>query len=83
MGPGSKIRFWPELFVAIVAITFLTASLISPDWIERTIGFAPDNGDGSVEWGASFAAAAVFLVAAWLARRDWRAPQVRVAAKPE
>jgi hypothetical protein len=67
-----KIRFLVEVVAAIAAIVFLVASLISPDWIERVFGFAPDNEDGSVEWGASAIAVAVFLVSTWLARREWR-----------
>jgi hypothetical protein len=83
MAPGSKLRLAIELFVAFAAILFLTASLIWPDWIERTSGFAPDNGDGGVEWGVSFAAVAVFVVASWLARREWRAlPKAGSAAVP-
>jgi hypothetical protein len=68
-----KIRFTLELLTAIVAIVFLVASLISPDWIERTTGFAPDDDSGGFEWGLSLAAVAVFVVASWLARREWRA----------
>jgi hypothetical protein len=72
MGTIAKIRFSFEILAAIVAIAFLLASLISPDWMERAFGFAPDNDDGSVEWGASAIAVAVFFVSAWLARREWR-----------
>ena len=68
-----RIRFTLELLTAIVAIVFLAASLISPDWIERTTGFAPDDDSGGFEWGLSLAAVAVFVVASWLARREWRA----------
>jgi hypothetical protein len=73
VAPGSKLRLAIELLVALAAILFLTASLIWPDWIEKASGFAPDNGDGDAEWGVSFAAVAVFLLASWLARREWRA----------
>jgi hypothetical protein len=68
-----KILFTLELLIAIVAIVFLVASLISPDWIERTTGLAPDNDSGGFEWGLSLGAVAVFVVASWLARREWRA----------
>jgi hypothetical protein len=67
-----KIRFTLELITGIFAIVFLVASLISPDWIERTTGFAPDNDSGGFEWGLSLGAVAVFVVASWLARREWR-----------
>ena len=72
MAPGSKLRLSIEIILAFAAVIFLAASLVSPDWIEKTLDLAPDNGDGSVEWGVAFAAAAVFLVMSWLARRDWR-----------
>ena len=68
-----KIRFTLELLTAVLAIVFLVASLISPDWIERTTGFAPDDDSGGFEWGLSLGAVAVFVVASWLARREWRA----------
>jgi hypothetical protein len=68
-----RIRFTLELLAAIAAIVFLVASLISPDWIERTTGFAPDDDSGGFEWGLSLGAVAVFVVASWLARREWRA----------
>jgi hypothetical protein len=73
MAPGSKLRLAIEFSIAAAAIIFLAASLVSPDWIEKTLGVAPDNGDGGIEWGAAFVAAAVFLAMSWLARRDWRA----------
>jgi len=75
MARGSRIRLSLELLTAVLAVAFLAASLVSPDWIENTLGFAPDGGDGGAEWGLSFAATAVFVVASWLARREWRHSQ--------
>jgi hypothetical protein len=72
VGPGSKLRLSIEIVVAVAAALFLIASLISPDWIEKAFDAAPDNGDGSVEWGLSLAAAALSLLMSWLARRDLR-----------
>jgi hypothetical protein len=45
------------------------------DWIERWLGFAPDNGDGTFELliMATIAAAVVVAVI-------WRNPRTRVAA---
>jgi hypothetical protein len=45
------------------------------DWIERWLGFAPDNGDGTFELliMATIAAAVVVAVI-------WRIPRTRVAA---
>jgi membrane associated rhomboid family serine protease len=72
MAPGSKLRLSIEILIAVAAFIFLAAALASPDWIEKTLGVSPDNGDGSIEWGAAFGAVAVFLAMSWLARRDWR-----------
>jgi hypothetical protein len=73
MAWAPRLRFTLELLTAAVAIVFLVASLISPDWIERITDFAPDNDSGGFEWGLSLGAVAVFVVASWLARREWRA----------
>ena len=67
-----KNPFTWKLLAAIVAIVFLAASLIIPDWIERTTGVEPDNDSGRFEWGLSLAAVAVFVVASWFARREWQ-----------
>jgi hypothetical protein len=76
MVPGSKLRLSIEIFVALAAFIFLAAALVSPEWIEKTLGVSPDNGDGSIEWGTALGAAAVFLAMSWLARRDWRTHKV-------
>ena len=73
MALAPRLRFSLELLTAILAIVFLLASIISPDWIERTTGFAPDDDSGGFEWGLSLGAAAVFVIATWLAQREWRA----------
>jgi hypothetical protein len=73
MTRGQRLRVSSEIVVGLAAIVFLAASIICPDWIEKMLGVSPDNGDGSIEWGVAFAAAAVSLVMSWLARRDWRA----------
>jgi hypothetical protein len=83
MARNSKFRLSIELLTAVLAIALLAASLMSPDWIEKTLGLAPDSGDGGAEWGLSFAATAVFVVASWLARREWRHARAgRTAADP-
>lgn len=66
-----KNPFTLKLLAAIVAMVFLAASSLIPDWIERTTGFEPDNDSGRFEWGLSLAAVAVFVFASWLARREW------------
>jgi len=72
MGWSSKFRLTVEVTTALLATALLTASLISPDWVEKAFGLVPDGGDGAAEWATSFGAAAVFLVATLLARKDWR-----------
>ena len=44
------------------------------DWIERWFGFAPDNGDGSLELLIAVAVAAAVVIAVL-----WRIPRARVA----
>jgi len=44
------------------------------DWIERWFGFAPDNGDGSLELLIAVAVAAAVIIAVL-----WRIPRARVA----
>jgi hypothetical protein len=69
---GSRLRLAIEIAVALTAALSLAASLIRPDWIELLLDASPDGGDGGAEWAISFAAAASFLVSAWLARGEWR-----------
>jgi hypothetical protein len=45
------------------------------DWIEQWFGFAPDNGDGTLELLIMLVVAAVIMVAA-----VWRVPRARAAA---
>jgi hypothetical protein len=80
VGSISRIRILVEVFAAVAAIGFLLASLIVPDWIELAFGFAPDEGDGSIEWGLSAIAVATFLVSAWLAGRAWRLARGRTVS---
>jgi hypothetical protein len=48
------------LLVAAVAIGLLVALIISPDWIERITGGAPDRGNSGFEWSLALAAIFVF-----------------------
>lgn len=45
------------------------------DWIEQWFGFAPDNGDGTLELMIMLVAGAVIVVAV-----VWRVPVARAAA---
>jgi hypothetical protein len=80
MAPGSKLPLFIEIFVGLAAYIFLAAALVSPEWIEKTLGVSPDNGDGSIEWGTTLGAATVFLAMSWLVRRDWRTHKAPVGA---
>ena len=69
--PSKRLVFVESALAAgCAALALLTA--LQPDWIEVLIGFEPDGGDGSAEWGlvAAFALAAV--VSGFLARQHWR-----------
>ncbi|MBV9286835.1 MAG: hypothetical protein JO288_03265 [Hyphomicrobiales bacterium] len=68
-----QLRLAIEFAVTLAAIALLMAAIGCPDWIERTIGFAPDQGDGGFEWGLALAAVTAFVAASWSARRTWRA----------
>ena len=72
-----KLRLTVEalFFAASVALGIVT--LVSPTWIERTVGLSPDGGSGETEWGVAVAFALVALVSAafglWELRRYRRA----------
>jgi hypothetical protein len=73
MTEGCRLRSSIELLAALVAIGVLAALVISPDWIERTIGLAPDGGDFGFEWDLALGAIVMFVVASWLGRRALQA----------
>ena len=64
--------FWFESALAMLASAVCFLTLILPTWIERTLGFEPDGGSGSTEWGFVAALGAAALVAAVSARSEWR-----------
>jgi hypothetical protein len=72
--PGSRgFRFWVEVALGSVSALLLALTLNSHDWLERLLGFEPDGGDGSAEWGLALAfsvATLLFLVDA--GRLWWR-----------
>jgi hypothetical protein len=69
-GPPS-LRFRIEIALGALSAVMLVATMISPDWIERISGMAPDGGDGSAEWGATAAFAVATLVFLSDAGRMW------------
>ena len=61
-----------EVVLAVVSAILCALTLVFPKWIEELTGFEPDAGSGALEWiiAGLFLVAAV--VAAVLARRDYR-----------
>jgi len=57
--------------MAVVFAIWAGITLIWPDWIETTIGVDPDSGSGTAEWAVIIVLAAIAVVAAALARRDY------------
>jgi hypothetical protein len=62
-----------ELILAMVFAVAAVASAIWPTWIESLTGLEPDSGSGEAEWWIVIALGAAALIAAALARRDYRA----------
>ena len=60
-----------ETAMAGVIALWAGITLIWPDWIETTIGVDPDSGSGTAEWAVIIVLAAIAVVAAALARRDY------------
>jgi hypothetical protein len=60
-----------EAAMAVVFAIWAGITLIWPDWIETTIGVDPDSGSGTAEWAVIIVLAAIAVVAAALARRDY------------
>jgi hypothetical protein len=62
-------RLWLELLAGACSALAGALTLVWPDWFERFFDEAPDNGDGSAEWGL-----ALFLCALTLAlfSQAWR-----------
>jgi hypothetical protein len=67
-----------EAAVAAIFAVWAGVTLIWPDWIETTLGVDPDSGSGTAEWAVVIVLAAIAVVVAVLARRDY----LRVSAHP-
>ena len=70
-------RVWVEIVLGLMSAALLTLAMLSPDWIELMLGFAPDAGNGSAEWGVALLWAAVSILMFGLAGRTWR-KQIRL-----
>jgi hypothetical protein len=64
-------KFWTEVLMATVSGLLTLLTLVWHDWIEMT-GWDPDQHSGIVEWVVVGLLAAVTLLAAVLARIEWR-----------
>jgi hypothetical protein len=67
------LRFWIEVALGAASAVATALATVWPDWIERAFGFAPDDGDGAVEWGWAIALAVATLALFVDAGRVWRA----------
>jgi len=64
----------PRLEAALAKLfAFLTVlTLVWPDWIERLTGYRPDARNGDAVWGITILFAVLALIAAHMARRNYR-----------
>lgn len=74
-----RTRFWVEAAVAFAVGFLAVLTLFWRDWIEAISGFDPDQHSGSAEWAIVAGLAALCLVAASVARIEWRRPRPAVA----
>ena len=72
-----KFRLTVEALCFAASVVLGIVAIASPTWIERTLGFSPDDGSGETEWGLAVVFALVALVSAavglWELRRYRRA----------
>lgn len=65
-------RFWVLAAFAIATCILGLVTLIARDWIETLFGVDPDGGNGLTEWMIVAALFGSTLIAAGLARREWK-----------
>lgn len=68
-----RARFWLEIVAAVASGSLAVLTVFWHDWIEVT-GWDPDRHSGAVEWFIVAVLAAVAVIAAVLARVEWRRP---------
>ena len=68
-----RARFWIEIVAAVASGSLAVLTAFWHDWIEVT-GWAPDGHNGTVEWLIVAGLAAFAVIAAVLARVEWRRP---------
>jgi predicted lysophospholipase L1 biosynthesis ABC-type transport system permease subunit len=64
--------FWVEFVLATATGLLAALTAAWPVWIEGLFGVDPDHGNGSTEWIVVVVCAAVAVLCASLARREWR-----------
>ncbi len=64
--------FWIECALGSVTTFLALLTLTWPDWIERVFGYDPDQHSGSLEWTIAALCFSITIMAAVLARREWR-----------
>lgn len=61
-----------EMVLAAISAALCVLTLVFPEWIEALTGLEPDAGSGALEWIITGVFLVGAVVAAVLARRDYR-----------
>jgi len=70
MGTLHRLRF--EVVLAIVSSVLGVLTVAAPHWLEAVSGLDPDGHSGVLEWAAAALLMLIALVAALLARENYR-----------
>ncbi len=65
-------RFWVETVMSMSSFVFAMLTLLWKDWIELVFRVDPDQHSGSLEMTIVLSAIAITVIAATLARAEWR-----------
>lgn len=65
-------RFWAEALLAAIFVVTAVMTASDSEWIEAVFGIHPDAGSGALEWALVAVTGLGAIVAAQLARREWR-----------
>lgn len=72
-----RVRIEIVLSALLGTATIMTA--VWPTWIEDLLGFDPDGGNGTAEWGIVAVLAVITVAVAAVARRDVRVVRRRAS----
>jgi ABC-type thiamin/hydroxymethylpyrimidine transport system permease subunit len=67
-----RARVRIEVVLAVISAALCVLTLVFPEWIEELTGLEPDAGSGALEWLVAGVFLVAAVVAAVLARRDYR-----------